>query len=417
MTAAHLGPAPARVGGPAGYLWQLQRALDTYGTGDNVILLPSTASPDPASQPTPGRSDVLDWLRRARRHLLGPPHFYRESEEALNQTNGPLHVHISAAWDALATEAHSAFQALGASKAEVLFTHDAAGAEFALEHRRPGQQVWLFVHAPFPFALFLAWCWGVPQRAWQEVRAFPDVRTWMSREAAVMGAVDRIVVPCAEAVDEWRRVDERYASLLSRAEFVLTGAQAASRRHCESRTELRKRWKLPDTERVGLFLGNDQPYRGCDTLMAALDHLPSRSELPGVVAVAGVSPEQLPLKSRVRALGGVSDVGDLLAAVDFVINVNRFSLFDLSTIEALEAGRPVLMHATGGNRTFHMLGAGAVMLQDLAPRTVADGLARMFAFDSSELESLGGQSRSCYDAHLTPRHLRDRHVECHIPTC
>ena len=91
----------------------------------------------------------------------------------------------------------------------------------------------------------------------------------------------------------------------------------------------------------------------------------------------------------------------LFQAVDFVVNVNRFSLFDLSVIETLEAGKPLLMHATGGNRAFARLGAGCDMLADLESQTIAEGLERMFTAPPAVLNALGARSRACYDAHLT----------------
>jgi hypothetical protein len=97
----------------------------------------------------------------------------------------------------------------------------------------------------------------------------------------------------------------------------------------------------------------------------------------------------------------VNDVTALFQAVDFVVNVNRFSLFDLSVIETLEAGKPLLMHATGGNRAFERLGAGCDMLADLETQTIADGLERMFTAPPATLSALGARSRVCYDAHLT----------------
>jgi glycosyltransferase involved in cell wall biosynthesis len=100
----------------------------------------------------------------------------------------------------------------------------------------------------------------------------------------------------------------------------------------------------------------------------------------------------------------------LLAAVDALINVNRLSLFDLSTIEALEAGRPLLLSPVGGNRTFRDLGAGCVMLDGLDPAAIARGLATCFQMTGSAKDELGRRSRACYDAHLTLRHLRDRHL-------
>jgi len=97
-------------------------------------------------------------------------------------------------------------------------------------------------------------------------------------------------------------------------------------------------------------------------------------------------------------------------AVDFVINVNRFSLFDLSTIEAMEAGKPLLLHSIGGNRAFERLGAGCVMLRDLEPATIGAGLAHLSSLQQSMLLSLGRQSRECWERHLTPRLMWERHL-------
>src|SRR5262249_14210669 len=154
----------------------------------------------------------------------------------------------------------------------------------------------------------------------------------------------------------------------------------------------------PLDQPVGLYLGNHQAYRGLDVLLAAAMQL-DRNAAPGIVAVAGPPVSHVPKHPRLRALGHVSRVADLMSAVDFVVNVNRFSLFDLSTIEAVEAGKALLLHATGGNVTFHDLGAGAEMLPDLEVRTVADGLARMFAMSAADRRRLEWMSRACYDAH------------------
>jgi hypothetical protein len=137
--------------------------------------------------------------------------------------------------------------------------------------------------------------------------------------------------------------------------------------------------------------------------------LPPLRDMPGIVAVAGCAPDQLPLHPRLHALGSVADVSDLLQTVDFVINTNRFSLFDLSLIEATHAAKPLLLHATGGNRTFAALGAGCRLIDDLQPKTVASGLTEFFV-NGSTREAMGERSRDCWLRSLTPRHLRDRHI-------
>jgi glycosyltransferase involved in cell wall biosynthesis len=310
--------------------------------------------------------------------------------------------------DAIAsTQAAAAASVSAAMDADVLFTHEAAVAEHMLSTRRAGQHVWLLLHSPMPLGLYLAWNWGVPEWTWEDVAALPDTRRWAEWEAGICRAVDRVIIPCAEAVDELVKADAAFLRM-PRADFVLTGASApTSAGERRPRAELRRRWNFPDDTPVGLYLGTRQPYRGFDVLMDAVHALPS--SVRGLVAVAGPSPDVVPSHDRVRALGMVREVGDLLQAVDFVINVNRFSLFDLSVIEAAEAGRPLLLHRIGGNRWFESHGLGCVAIPDMAQTTVMAGLSDLFSMPDAERRALGDASRRLYDESLTPGHMWRAH--------
>jgi glycosyltransferase involved in cell wall biosynthesis len=266
------------------------------------------------------------------------------------------------------------------------------------------------VHNPMPLGLYLAWCWGVPEERWEQVAAYPDVRAASDRERRVMAAVDRLLLPSPEAGRELVRADPRFESVVARATWLLSGATGRDPDQPCRTPRNRRGWRLPEDRPVGLFLGNALPYRGLDLLIGAIDGLPAPSKLPGIVAVAGPAADELPFHPRLRALGAVGDVADLLAVVDFVININRFSLFDLSVIEALEAGRPLLLGPVGGNLTFRNLGAGAVMLDDLSVGGVAKGLARMFGLTSADRARLGARSRAAWEAHLSPPQSGARHL-------
>ena len=408
MKVIHIGPPLARLGGPAGYLDQLASAK--VEPSRHEVLFPPRAVPQ--SQPKPKLADALrKQAGKLKRSVLGAPVFYRPSEAELQTSGGQLHSMFgNVVEQSVESSAETIRLALASPGARVLFTHDPFVAEHLLEHRLAGQQVWLMIHAPFPMMLYIAWCWGVPERDWREVAAFPDVQRWIERELAVWRNVDRLILPCPEAGEEFLRIDPRFGECLINATYLMTGAAGtAPRKTGLSRAALRAEWKLPDDVPLGLYLGNDQPYRGLDTLLAALPYLPTETELPGQIVLAGPNPEKLPNHTRVRALGRVADVSSLLAAVDFVINVNRFSLFDLSTIEALEAAKPLLLHATGGNKTFRDLGAGCVMLPDLEPEVIAAGLDSMFSMIPAELAGMAEASRRCYESFLTPKHMWERH--------
>jgi len=412
MTIAHLGSKTGQQGGPAGYLAQLGRAFDAYGTADHVVALPPLGtSPALAPVQPSGNRAAQQWLRRLRRSVVGPPALYRPSTAEINTPGGKVDEMMSGSWSAMEADVAASVATAVAANTDVLFAHDAAAAETALAQRQPHQQVWLFLHTPMPLALYLTWCWGVPEREWQEVAQLPDVLSWNARELGVIGRVDKVVMPCPESVDELVKGDRRFATALSRVEFLMTGAAAPPRQWPDlSRTELRHRCGLPAAEPVGLYIGNAQPYRGFDRLLDAVRAMPSRADVPGIVAVAGPAIDTLPLIGRVKALGPVRHIADLLAASDFVINVNRFSLFDLSTIEALDLGCPLVLHAVGGNLTFKRLGAGAAMIPDLGARSIADALTGAFQWTTAERAARAAESRHCYGEHVSLRHLRDRHV-------
>jgi len=306
------------------------------------------------------------------------------------------------------TCAESQASLASSSVADVIFTHDPFSAEAALRRRAGSQQVWMMCHGVTPIVLYAVWSWGIPEADWRSFLDYPDVRTWIDWELDVWSRVDRLVLPCSEATASFRTIDSRFDPLADRAQFILSGAAAPMRSGADLLGPRSESGQRPAGERVGLYLGSAEPYRGFDALLAAAELLSPEVNL--VIAIAGPPSSRVPEHPIIRALGRVDDVAQLFASVDFLINVNRFSLFDLSTIEGTEAGKPLLLHAVGGNRAFERLGAGCVMLRDLEPATIAAGLTYMAALEESTLLALGRISRECWERQLTPRHMWERHL-------
>jgi len=304
------------------------------------------------------------------------------------------------------TCAESQASLAGASDADVIFTHDPLSTEAALRARGRAQQVWMMCHGVTPIVVYAVWSWGIPEADWRSFLDYPDVCSWIDWELDVWSRADRVVFPCSEATQSFRTIDSRFNASADRAHFVLSGA-AAPARPASTGTELLG--PRQPGQRVGLYLGSAEPYRGFDALLAAVEILSSNASL--AIAVAGPPPAKVPRHPLIRALGRVEDIAALFASVDFLVNVNRFSLFDLSTIEAMEAGKPLLLHSVGGNRAFERLGAGCVMLHDIEPSTIAAGLTHMAAIEKAALAALSGQSRECWERQLTPRHMWERHLE------
>jgi glycosyltransferase involved in cell wall biosynthesis len=344
-------------------------------------------------------------LTRIRRKIVGPK-FYRPSIQDVARAGGVIEQLVRDMASGVREETSDSLAAALAD-ADIIFTHEPFSAEDAMAQRRGGQQVWMMCHGIVPMALYLAWSWALPEQEWGDLVGYPDVRASIDWELGIWSRVDRLILPCDEAGDSFRTIEPRFAEVLTRAHHLLSGASAPPSSRGAGPAAL-QRSRAVDPPRLGLYLGNPEPYRGFDALIAGLDRLPSDARL--TIAVAGPHPSKVPAHPALHALGRVEDVAGLLASVDFVVNVNRFTLFDLSTIEATEAGKPLLLHAVGGNRAFARLGAGCVMLDDLQPGTIAGGLAMMASMEQARLAQLGRQSRTCWEAHLTPRGMWERHL-------
>jgi len=403
MNIAHIGPPLGRRGGSSGYLWHLASAARQASAVSHAISFPQEECPRPAA---PRPSTIRKLRHAARVALLGPPRFYRPALADVSREGGAIDTLLRESAQAACVESAASIDAAHAT--DVLFAHDPAVAERLLALREPGQQVWLMIHSPMPIALYLAWAFGLPEWEWTAIAALPDVRHGIEWELDIWNRVDRLIAPCPEAIAELARVDARFATI-GPVDYLLTGASGPARHFPdEGEQDVRRRWRLPIEQPVGLFLGSAQPYRGLDALVAAVDAIPD--SVPGVAAIAGPPRDSGPRHRRLAWLGPVREVADLLYAVDFVVNVNRFSLFDLSTIEAAEAGRPFLFSAVGGNARFASLGAGCRMVPDLEPATIARGLAEFFTMDPAARRALGAQSRALFERELTPAHLWSRHV-------
>src|SRR4029450_2713103 len=219
MIVAHVGPPPRRIGGPAGYLHQLQAGASTDPQPRHVVRFPPASTPVPKRPPPP----PLSLLTRLRRKVIGPK-FYRPSVKELSIPGGLVDRMLRA----IATDTCAESQASLASSvgADVIFTHDPFSAESALRQRASSQQVWVMGHGVTPIVLYAVWSWGIPEADWRSFLDYPDVRTWIDWELDVWSRVDRVVFPCPEATESFRIIDLHFDPLADRAQFVLSGAAA-----------------------------------------------------------------------------------------------------------------------------------------------------------------------------------------------
>src|SRR5436190_232906 len=221
MIVAHVGPPPRRIGGPPGYLHQLQAGAATDPRPRHDVRFPPHADATRNARP---RSRPLGLLTRIRRKVFGPK-FYRPSVSDMARGGGLIDGMLGRIRAEVTAESDpSLVSAL--AHADVIFTHEPFSAEAALARKRPDQQVWMMCHGVMPMALYAVWSWGIPEADWESLVGYADVRTWTDWELDVWTRVDRLILPCPEAGESFRTIDPRFNRVLDGATLLLSGAAA-----------------------------------------------------------------------------------------------------------------------------------------------------------------------------------------------
>jgi glycosyltransferase involved in cell wall biosynthesis len=131
--------------------------------------------------------------------------------------------------------------------------------------------------------------------------------------------------------------------------------------HYASGHSLRASLGLADDDIVVLTVGQIEPRKGTDLLMAAAARLAERHPRLRVLVAGQIKPghedfaarcmeqgAELPLAGRVRFLGSRNDVPDLLRTADLFVLPTRHETFGLVVGEAMAASVPVITTRVGG---------------------------------------------------------------------
>jgi glycosyltransferase involved in cell wall biosynthesis len=166
---------------------------------------------------------------------------------------------------------------------------------------------------------------------------------------AVLRRADLIV-----CVSESERtfVQSLVPSRATRLRVVLNGVAARPAVTEPERAAARKKLALTPEQRALLFVGGLRFQKNPQLAVEAIEL--ARRELPQLVLLmAGGGPLQPEVEAAagpgVVLLGERGDVGDLLAAADAVLNSSRWEGLSLALLEALWAGRPLVVTDAPGN--------------------------------------------------------------------
>ena len=224
------------------------------------------------------------------------------------------------------------------------------------------------------------------RRSMLTTHALHALRRTAGWRRALAGLLTRLVARLADLVvtvseAEKRDLERLDPTLADRIEVVLNGVKPAPLPTPDQRKAARERFRLADGDKVVLFVGalidQKQPELALEAARLAKREVP---ELALLVAGSGPRvPDIAPAEtSWLRLLGQRSDVEELYAAADIVLNTSRWEGLSMALLEALWRGRPIVASDAPGNS--EAVGDAGVIVGNGAQQ-LADAIRDLLASD------------------------------------
>ena len=210
---------------------------------------------------------------------------------------------------------------------------------------------------------------------------------------------DYVIFPCPEAEEPYFHTWDGYEAVRDRSKlrYVPTGIEPVSAK--VERSELRKRYGIPEDAFVVCYVGRHNKIKGYDLLQKAARELLDDEDIWFLVAgregpIYGLE------HSRWVEVGWTDDPHSVIAAADTFILPNRETFFDLIMLEVLSLGQVVLASRTGGNNFFEKFGCEGIRLYDEVDELVE--LVRVAkASSAEERQAWRAAARALYEREFT----------------
>jgi glycosyltransferase involved in cell wall biosynthesis len=172
---------------------------------------------------------------------------------------------------------------------------------------------------------------------------------------------DEIVSACKEATESYSLLWPEFVNIIRHKKFHFIPTGIKKQIAAMPASVIRKQFNIPATAFVFCFTGRKSDVKGFDLLIAASKKILDKNK-DVYFFVVGVK-EPLPAIDNPRWIetGWTGGPESFMAASDIIVAPNRHTWFDLSVLESLSLGKPLLLSDTGGNKHFKQFNAPGII--------------------------------------------------------
>lgn len=222
---------------------------------------------------------------------------------------------------------------------------------------------------------------------------------------------DNIIFPCEGAEEPYLNNWPYYREFKDKNKFkyhyLLTGINPCIAK-C-TRSEIRKKYKIPNDAFVMCFVGRHNSIKGYDQLKVIGGELLKCQNV--YVLIAG---EEGPLyhleHKRWIEVGWTNDPHSIIAASDVFVLPNKETYFDLIMLEVLSLGKMIVASNTGGNKFFSNFKDCGIQLYNSKEDAISF-IQRIMGLTPEEREKLGEENGKLFDKYFTSERFAKNYIK------
>ncbi len=161
-----------------------------------------------------------------------------------------------------------------------------------------------------------------------------------------------IVSACKEATESYHSFWPEFSNITRHKKFHYIPTGIKKQTASTTAADTRKQFNIPSSAFVFCFTGRKSEVKGFDLLVEAAKIILDKNTTSYFFIIG--NRDSLPAMNNTRWIetGWTDDPQRFISASDLVVIPNRHSYFDLSVLETLSLGKPMLLSNTGGNKYF-----------------------------------------------------------------
>jgi glycosyltransferase involved in cell wall biosynthesis len=219
---------------------------------------------------------------------------------------------------------------------------------------------------------------------------------------------DIYIFPSEESIEPFKKYFKEFTDYIKNKKIYYLFTGTSKLVPIKLPEEYKKELKISDEYKIIVYIGRHNFIKGYDLLVKAFDRL---KDYKIKIICAGNITFDYPQNSNWIELGYIKNPQDLINIADAVILPNRETFFDLIAIEVLSMGKILIASNTGGNKTLAKYTNGVILFENENLENMIQKINYVLNLDCEKIEQMKYNNLAFYNSYCTIDKFAEKYKE------